>query len=87
VVAKFWEILAVNKDVEQKFDRERFKLRKANEVEVRKQYQIEITNKFAALENFSSSEDIKRGWENVKGNIKISTKESLVLYEFKQHMS
>ena len=87
MVAKFWEILAVNKDVEQKFDRERFKLRKANEVEVRKQYQIEITNKFAALENFSSSEDIKRGWENVKGNIKISTKESLVLYEFKQHMS
>jgi len=27
-------------------------LRKLNELEVRKQYQIKITNRFAALENF-----------------------------------
>jgi hypothetical protein len=32
-------------------------------VEVRKQYQIEISNRFAALENLSYSEDINRGWE------------------------
>jgi hypothetical protein len=33
------------------FDRERFNLKKLNELEVRKQYQTEITNRFAALEN------------------------------------
>jgi len=31
------------------FGGERFNLRKQNELEVRKQYQIEITKKFAAL--------------------------------------
>jgi len=35
----------------QRFDRQRFNLRKLNEPEVREQYQIEITNRFAALEN------------------------------------
>ena len=37
---------------------ERFNLRKLNELEVTKQYQIEISNRFAALENVSDSEDI-----------------------------
>jgi hypothetical protein len=39
---------------------ERFNLRKLNNLEVRKQYQIEITNRFAALENVSDDEDIIR---------------------------
>jgi len=51
VVAKIREGLAVSKQMAQKFDGERFNLRKLNELEVRKQYQIEITNRFAALEN------------------------------------
>jgi hypothetical protein len=33
-----------------------FNLRKLNEVDVRKQYQIEITNRCAALENLSDDE-------------------------------
>jgi len=37
-------------------------LRKLNELEVRKQYQIEITNRFAALENLNGNEDINRAW-------------------------
>ena len=48
VVAKLRERLAVSKQAVQKFDRERFNLRKLNESEVK--YQIEITNRFAALE-------------------------------------
>jgi hypothetical protein len=44
----------------------RFNLRKLNGLEVRKQYQIEISNRFAALENFSDSGDINRAWENIK---------------------
>jgi len=51
---------------------EKFNLRKLNELEVRKQYQIEITNRFAALENLSEDEDINRAWENIKENIKTS---------------
>jgi hypothetical protein len=41
--------LAVSKKVTQKFDGERFNLRKLNELEARKQYRIEIKNRFAAL--------------------------------------
>jgi hypothetical protein len=51
MVAKDREILAVSKEVAQKFDVERFNLRKLNELEVSKQYKIKVTNRFAALEN------------------------------------
>jgi len=71
VVAKVRERLAVSKQAAQKFDGERFNLRKLNELEVRKQYQ---TNRFAALENLSDSEDINRALESIKGNIKTSAK-------------
>jgi hypothetical protein len=43
--------LAVSKQAAQTFDGERFNLRNLNELEVSKQYQVEITNGFAALEN------------------------------------
>ena len=48
VVAKVRERLAVSKQAAQKLDGERFNLRKLKDLEVNKQYQIEITNKFAA---------------------------------------
>jgi len=85
VVAKVREKLAVSKQATQSFDGERFNLRKLNDLEVRKQYQIEITNKFTALENLGDDEDINRVWDNIKGNIKISAKGSLSLYELKEH--
>jgi hypothetical protein len=66
VVAKVRERLAGSKKAAQKFYAERFNLRKLSELEVRKQYQIKISNRFAALENLSISEDINRAWENVK---------------------
>ena len=55
MVIKVRERLAVIKQAAQKFDGQRFNLRKLNELEVRKQYQIVITNKFAALENLSDA--------------------------------
>jgi hypothetical protein len=64
---------------------ERFNRRKLDELEVRKQYQTEITNRYGALENLRDSEDIKRAWENIKDNIKPLAKEGLDLYELKQH--
>ena len=54
--------MAVIKKAEKKFDGERLNLRKLNELEVRKQYQIEITNRFAAVENINDSSGINRTW-------------------------
>jgi hypothetical protein len=85
VVAEVTERLAVSEQAAQKFDVERFNLRKLNELKVRKQYQIEISNRFAALENLNVSEDTNRAWENIKDNTKTSAKESLNLYNLKQH--
>jgi hypothetical protein len=60
MIAKVRGSLAVSKKVTQKFDRERLNLRKLNELEVRKQYQNEITNRFAALDNINDSSGINR---------------------------
>ena len=51
VVAHVRERMAVSKQAAQRFERERFNLRKLNGLEVRKQYQIEITKRSAGLEN------------------------------------
>jgi hypothetical protein len=51
VVAKVRERLTVRKQAAQNFDGGTFNLRKLNDLEVRKQYQIEIINRFAVLEN------------------------------------
>jgi rubrerythrin len=84
-IAKVRERLAVGKQAAQKFDRQRFNLRKLNEPEVREQYQIEITNRFAALENLNDDEDVNRTWENIKENNQTSAKEILGLHELKQN--
>ena len=70
VVAKVREILAVRKQAAQKVVGERFNLRKLNELEVRKRYQIEITNRFAALGNVENDGDINRAWEDIKREYK-----------------
>ena len=63
---------------------ETFNLRKLNELEVSKQYQIKIRNMLAALESLSDSADINSAWKNIKENIRTSAKESLGLYELEQ---
>jgi hypothetical protein len=75
--------LAISKLVAQKFDVERFNFRKLIELEVRKQYQIKFSNRFATLENLNDSEDINMAWENIDEN-KISVTESLGVYTLKQ---
>ena len=70
------ERLTVNKKAAQKFEGERFNLRKLNELEVKEKYQIELTSRFEALENLDVDKDVNRAWENIKENIKTSAKES-----------
>jgi len=58
---------------------ERFNLRKISELQVRKQYQIEITNRFADLQYLFHSKDINRAWEDIKDSVKTSAKQCLGL--------
>ena len=69
VVAKIRERLAVSKQAAQTFDVDRFNRSEQSALQVRKQYQSEISNMFAALENLYDGEDINRAWKNIKENI------------------
>jgi len=53
VITNVRERLAVSKQAAQQFHVERFNVRKLSELEVKKQYQTEITDRFAALENLT----------------------------------
>jgi len=85
VIAKVRERLAVFKQATQRLDRHRFNLSKLNELEVRKQYQVEITSRVAALENFNEDEDVNRVWGNINHYIQISAKLRLGMHVCKQH--
>lgn len=63
MIAKVWERLAVSKQVTQKFDVEKFNLKKPSVLELRKP-QIEISIKFA-LKNLNDSKDRNRAWESI----------------------
>jgi hypothetical protein len=76
VVAKVRERLAVNKQRSQRFDMERFNLEKWNEVEGIEQFCVEVSNRFAALEDLDTEGEITSAWEMIRENIKISPKES-----------
>jgi hypothetical protein len=76
VAANLRERLSVSKRVAEKFDMQRFDLRKLCDADVKKQYQVKITNRFAALENFDDNVDMNRASENNRENIKISAKEN-----------
>jgi hypothetical protein len=48
-------------------------------------YHVEVSNRFAALEDLDAEVEINTVWETVRENIKISAEESLGYYEPKQH--
>jgi hypothetical protein len=64
---------------------ERFNLKKLNDVEGKEKYHVEVSNRFAALEDLDAEVEINTIWEIIRENIKISAKESLGYYELKQH--
>jgi hypothetical protein len=85
VVAKVRERLAVNKQRSQRFDMERFNLKKLNDVKSKGQFHVEVSNRFAALEDLDTEMEINSASETIRKNIKISAKESLGYFEFKKH--
>jgi hypothetical protein len=77
----------VSKQTTRRVHIQRFNLKKLNEVEGKEQYRVEISNRFAALENSEAEMDINRAWETIRKNINISDKESISYYEMKKHKS
>jgi hypothetical protein len=77
--------LIVSKQTAQKFEMERFNLKRLSELDVRKKYQIKIANRITTLENLSDSKYVNRAWENIKENVRTLTKENIGLYKLKQH--
>jgi hypothetical protein len=44
----------------------RFHLKKLNKIEGKQQYQVEISNRFTALENLDNDVDINRVWDTIR---------------------
>jgi hypothetical protein len=64
---------------------ESFNLKKLNEVEGKEQYRVEVSNRFAALEDLDAEVEINSAWKIIRETIKLSAKESLGYYELKNH--
>jgi hypothetical protein len=86
VTAKVRGRLMVNKQGAQECYGVGFNLKQFRVLEIKEHFQIKISNRFAALENLYDSKHNKRAWESNRKTIKISVKENLGLYEWKQHI-
>jgi hypothetical protein len=85
VVANVRERLAVNKQSSQRFDMERFNLKKLNDVEGKEQFHVEVSNRFVALEDLDAEVEINSALETIREDVNISAKESLGYFELKKH--
>jgi hypothetical protein len=71
-VAKVSERLIVKKQRTRRFHMAKLNLKKLNEVEGKEQYHVEVSNRFAALEDLDTEVEINSAWEMIRENIKIS---------------
>jgi hypothetical protein len=55
---------------------EKFDLKTINEVEDKEKYCVEVSNRFAALEDLGAEVDMNNVWKMIRDNINISPKES-----------
>jgi hypothetical protein len=65
-VAKVVERLAGIEQGSHRFHMERFDLKKLNKVEGRKQFHVEVSDRFAALEDLDAEVEISSAWETTK---------------------
>jgi hypothetical protein len=84
-VAKLRERISVSKRAREKFYLKRFDLKKLDDVEVKEKYQVEISNRFAVLENLDESFLINNAWESLRENIKTSAKDNLGYQKLKHN--
>jgi hypothetical protein len=71
VVAKVRERPAVNKQRSHRFHLERFNLKKLNEAGGKERFRVEVSNRFAALEDLDAEVEINSAGETIRENIKI----------------
>jgi DNA-binding FrmR family transcriptional regulator len=69
----------MKKQRSRRFHMKRLKLKKLNEIESKEKYCIEVSNRFAALEDLDMEVEINIIWEKIRENIKSSAKESRLL--------
>jgi hypothetical protein len=56
-----------------------------DDIEVKENNQIEISNRFTILESLDESFDINNVWESIKENIKTSAKDNLEYHRLKHN--
>jgi hypothetical protein len=49
------------------------------------QFRVEVSHRFAALEDLDTEVEINSAWEKIRENIKISAKESVGYFELMKH--
>jgi hypothetical protein len=65
---------------------ERFNLKKLNAVEGKEQYRVQVSSRFATLENLNTEVEINCAWGTIRENIKILAKDSLAEAMVQQRM-
>jgi hypothetical protein len=53
---------------------ERFNLNKLNDVEGKEQFRVDVSNRFAALEDFDAEVGINSAWDTFRENLRIQPK-------------
>jgi hypothetical protein len=76
-VAKLKERLSVSKITRQNSNLEKYDLKSMDDVEVKEKYQVEISNRFTALEYLDENFDPNNALEIIRENIKTSAKDNL----------
>jgi hypothetical protein len=76
-VAKVRERQAVNKQRSHRLHVHRLNLNKLKEVEGKEQYRVQVSDRFAALEDLEKQVEINIAWEMIRENIKMSAKGSV----------
>jgi hypothetical protein len=74
VVPKVRERLAVNKQRSHRFHMERFNVKKLNDVQGREQFRVEVSNRFATVEDLDTELEINSAWEMIREKTQISAK-------------
>jgi hypothetical protein len=64
---------------------DRLHLKKVNDAEGKKQFRVEISNRFAALEDLNREVEFNSAMETIRENRKISAKEGPGYFELKKH--
>jgi hypothetical protein len=79
-VAKLRERISISKRARQNFD-----LKKLDDVGIKEKYQVEISNRFVALESLDENFDINNAWGSIIENIKTSAKDNLGYQKLKHN--